>query len=111
MIVSKDTRYSIHSRTVHSCGQVFEEVLHLKQGETFLLNLSMPPFSPLPTDYSPASVAAQIEELGRRQYNVGLTGHIEKVEINGMQWNEGKGITCLHCGEELLFPTQKSEVQ
>jgi hypothetical protein len=108
MIISDDTHYSIHSTKIHSCGQVFEEVLHLKQDETFLLNFHMPPFPPLMNDHSVEAFEAFMHEAKERKQKIELAGNLEKIEINGMQWNEGKGITCLHCGEELLFPTQKS---
>jgi hypothetical protein len=87
----------VHITFAHACGQVIEQVLHLKMDEAFSVGFSAayPPLSVM--DVVPFTVQTPGEKLD-------LSGHIGVKELNGIEWRDGLGAVCQKCGAGLLFP-------
>jgi hypothetical protein len=101
------TSISIHVEREHSCGQVFEEILHVESAD----------FS-LDTDYL-ALWRGSLEKEPLQPFTLPeppvtkltFTGVCGKVEAYGMAWVPSRGLICMRCGADLLFGEKQDESQ
>jgi hypothetical protein len=105
--MNEQSEVTIHVKETHECGQVLEQITHIKVGPAFSYTLtSDPPLMPFAdvkqSPVWPAPVVTEIKTL------LELSGHVSKVEINGAEIRE-KQFVCSKCGADLLFPGQCKE--
>jgi hypothetical protein len=101
--VISETTFTIRIEQTHECGQLHEYTIHMTKDELFSYTLSseVPPlFSH--SDVNSLPYFSSLDHVMRPI--VTLVGHYHKVEMNGMQWKDRQGVTCLRCGKDLLFP-------
>ena len=91
------TSVRIHVDREHSCGQVFEEILHVESADFELHtdysslrvdNLDKEPMKPFTLPEPPVT-------------KLNFTGTCNKVEVNGMEWISRRGLICIKCGADL----------
>jgi hypothetical protein len=108
--MDKRTEVTIHFRTKHTCGQVFEEILHIEPDPTFSLTvnseqqwqelLEEQPFEPDKPFVPPRPVPSAIE----------VKGTYRRMELSGKYWSPSrKTLCCLTCKQDLLFGNKEGE--
>lgn len=104
------TRVTMTVEQTHHCGQVIQEVTTLRVDAGFSLAVSHdPPFSITPEEFSDSdhertTLAQVMEQERHRKMLVYLHGTVEGVVVMGCAFVEGKGLRCLTCGANMLFP-------
>ena len=104
------TRVTLTVEHTHHCGQVIQEVTTLREGDYSLTTFYDPPFSlsldAVHLDIDRNAFAQALEDAQRRKMLLDLHGTVEGIAIMGCAFVEGKGLRCLTCGANMLFPEE-----
>jgi hypothetical protein len=104
--MSEQVKITVHIEYTHDCGQVFEEISYMKADQDLLLKLFQEALNWDVGNVQSLFVPPSLPPLPK----LSLAGHVERVEMTGSEWRQGKGgLVCQKCGANLLFPSQDEE--
>ena len=100
--MSNQDKITVKIEQTHTCGQVFEQIVHMEPDDLFSLTLSAdPPFSLSFLDERHPVLPFSLPPPSKRKLE--LVGHTEKLEVNGIEMKENR-LLCKRCGADVLFP-------